>query len=199
MGRNAHIPAADTQQFIIERSAAVFNKKGFAGTSIADLEKITGLTKGSIYANFKDKEEVSIKVFEYNYNLLRESLLERIKNEITAKGKLQACINFYHEFYGVLITNGGCVLQNALIDSDDANPLLFESARKALKSWTRHFIEIIEQGINMAEFKTEVIAEEYAYYMIAVIEGAILVSKSINKPSIFKSILSKLTAEIMAM
>jgi TetR/AcrR family transcriptional repressor of nem operon len=199
MGRNAHIPADDTQRFIIEKSAAVFNKKGFAGTSITDLEKITGLTKGSIYANFKDKEEVSIKVFEYNYDQLRQSLLERIKNETTAKGKLQACINFYLEFYATLITNGGCVLQNALIDSDDANPLLFESARKALKSWTRHFIEIIEQGMKTDEFKTEIIAEEYAYYMIAVIEGAILVSKSINKPTIFESILSKLNAEIMGL
>ena len=199
MGRNAHIPATDTQQFIIEKSYAVFNKKGFAGTSIADIEKITGLTKGSIYANFKDKEDVSVKVFEYNYDLMRKALQTRVINETTAKRKLEACINFYLEFYPTLVSNGGCVLQNALIDSDDANPLLFESARKALKSWRQHIVEIIERGIKMQEFKTEVIAEEYAYYIIAVIEGAILVSKSINNQSIFKAILSKLSAEIIEM
>lgn len=199
MGRNAHIPAADTQQFIIEKSAVVFNKKGFAGTSIADIEQATGLTKGSIYANFKDKEEVSIKVFDYNYDLLKKKSQEKVINETTAKGKLEAYINFYLEFYAVLVINGGCALQNALVDSDDVNPRLFESARKALKSWKQHIVEIIEQGVKMKEFATEVIADEYAYYIIAVIEGAILVSKSINDPAIFNALLFRLKAEIIKM
>jgi TetR/AcrR family transcriptional repressor of nem operon len=34
-----------TKQFIIEKTAPVFNKKGFAGTSISDLTDATGLTK----------------------------------------------------------------------------------------------------------------------------------------------------------
>ena len=199
MGRNAHIPAADTQQFIIEKSAVVFNKKGFAGTSIADIEQVTGLTKGSIYANFKDKEEVSIKVFDYNYDLLKKQLQERVINQTTAKAKLEAYINFYLEFYAALVINGGCALQNALVDSDDVNPRLFESARKALKSWKQHIVEIIEQGVKMKEFTTEVIADEYAYYFIAVIEGAILVSKSISDPAIFNALLFKLKSEIRKM
>jgi AcrR family transcriptional regulator len=199
MGRNAHIPATNTQQFIIEKSAAVFNKKGFAGTSIADIEKITGLTKGSIYANFKDKEEMSIKVFNYNYDQLKNALLKKVEREPTAKRKLGVCIDLYLEFYPVLVSKGGCVLQNALIDSDDTNPLLFESAREALKSWKRHLAEIIELGIRMKEFKEEVNPDEFAYYIIAVIEGAILVSKSVSKPSVFKAILSRLSAEIKLM
>ena len=199
MGRNAHIPAVDTQQFIIEKSAVVFNKKGFAGTSIADIEQATGLTKGSIYANFKDKEEVSIKVFNYNYDLLKKKSQEKVINETTAKAKLEAYIDFYLEFFTVLVINGGCALQNALVDSDDANPRLFESARRALKSWKQHIVEIIEQGVKMKEFTTEVIADEYAYYIIAVIEGAILVSKSISDPAIFNALLFKLKAEIIKM
>jgi len=45
----------NTRKYIIEKVAPVFNKKGFTGTYLSDMEKATGLTKGSIYGNFKDK------------------------------------------------------------------------------------------------------------------------------------------------
>src|ERR1700744_6600252 len=103
MGRNAHIPAPDTQKFIIEKTSVLFNKKGYAGTSLSDLEKATGLTKGSIYANFKDKEDVSLMVFDYNFGQLSKEMHQRISSEITAKGKLLTSIEWYLDAYSYLI------------------------------------------------------------------------------------------------
>ena len=44
-----------TRRFIIEQSAAIFNKKGIAGTSISDLMESTKLAKGGIYGNFDER------------------------------------------------------------------------------------------------------------------------------------------------
>ena len=53
-----------TRQFIIERSAALFNRKGYAGTSLNDIIEVTGLSKGGIYGNFKKgKEEIAVAAF----------------------------------------------------------------------------------------------------------------------------------------
>ena len=38
--------AEQTKAFIIERVAPIFNTKGYQGTSLADMTKATGLTKG---------------------------------------------------------------------------------------------------------------------------------------------------------
>ena len=48
----------ETKQYILEKIAPIFNKNGYAGTSLSDVTKATGLTKGAIYGNFKDKEEI---------------------------------------------------------------------------------------------------------------------------------------------
>ena len=53
-----------TKQFIIEKTAPVFNAKGYAGTSINDLMIATGLTKGNIYGNFENKDEVALAAFD---------------------------------------------------------------------------------------------------------------------------------------
>jgi AcrR family transcriptional regulator len=55
-----------TKNYIIEKAAPIFNTKGFAGTSLSDLTEATGLTKGSIYGNFENKEEIAIQVFKYS-------------------------------------------------------------------------------------------------------------------------------------
>jgi TetR/AcrR family transcriptional repressor of nem operon len=55
--------AEKTKAFIIERSAPLFNSKGYSGTSMNDLMDITGLTKGSIYGNFENKDEVALAAF----------------------------------------------------------------------------------------------------------------------------------------
>ena len=58
-----------TRQQVIESTAELFNKKGYLGTSISDLEKATGMTRGSIYGNFENKDAVALAVFDYNWDL----------------------------------------------------------------------------------------------------------------------------------
>jgi len=65
-----------TRALIVEKSASLFNRKGFHGTSLSDIMEATGLTKGGIYGNFKReglnkkgvKEEIALAAFEYNVN-----------------------------------------------------------------------------------------------------------------------------------
>src|SRR6218665_3391162 len=84
-----------TRQLIIEKTAELFNKQGFAGTSITDVEKATHLTKGSIYGNFLNKEEVALAVFDYNLQQLRETVREKVEQREGAKEKLLAYIDVY--------------------------------------------------------------------------------------------------------
>ena len=50
--------AQQTSDFIIQKVAPIFNKNGYNGTSMSELVDATGLTKGAIYGNFKNKETI---------------------------------------------------------------------------------------------------------------------------------------------
>ena len=49
-----------TSKFIIETVAPIFNKKGYAATSMSDITNATNLTKGAIYGNFENRIVTSI-------------------------------------------------------------------------------------------------------------------------------------------
>lgn len=54
-----------TSQYILEIVAPIFNKNGYTATSMTDITKATGLTKGAIYGNFINKEDLAIASFKF--------------------------------------------------------------------------------------------------------------------------------------
>jgi len=85
-----------TKQHIISATAPIFNKKGYAGTSIADLTKATKLTSGSIYFNFENKEEVALAAFDYNLAKYRAVIQKSVDGCTGTKDKFLMYILVYH-------------------------------------------------------------------------------------------------------
>jgi TetR/AcrR family transcriptional repressor of nem operon len=48
-----------TRRVIVEKAAALFNTRGYFGSSINDLMREMGLQKGGIYNHFSSKEELA--------------------------------------------------------------------------------------------------------------------------------------------
>ena len=57
--------AQQTKARIVRQAAELFNQKGYAGSSIADVMQATGLKKGGIYNHFKSKDELALAAFDY--------------------------------------------------------------------------------------------------------------------------------------
>ncbi|UFH53754.1 TetR/AcrR family transcriptional regulator [Spirosoma sp. KNUC1025] len=172
--------AERTRQYIIETTAGIFNTKGYAGTSLSDLTEATGLTKGSIYGNFGGKEEVALACFDYNLSRINQTVEQRLAQETTFQQKLLVYAKIYHSFSGMPFPEGGCPILNTAIDADDTNNLLKDKAAKAILAWKKRLIDLIRSGVEAGEFKTDVMPEQMALSMIALIEGGIMIAKVTN-------------------
>lgn len=179
---NALSKAERTRQFIIETTAGIFNTKGYAGTSMSDITDATGLTKGSIYGNFENKEEVALAVFDYNYGKISQDIYQRISQATTYYDKLMVYSKVYHSFSRGAFPQGGCPILNTAIEADDTNPLLKEKAAKAILKWKRGIINLIQGGIDAGEFKSGIDQNQVALSIIALIEGGTMIAKVTDSP-----------------
>jgi TetR/AcrR family transcriptional regulator, transcriptional repressor for nem operon len=184
-----------TKQLIIEKTASIFNKKGYTGTYLSDLTNATGLTKGSIYGNFTDKNEVALEVFRYNYNFQTKGLLNKVEKENNSTDKILAFLNHYKSAYKEIFKNGGCAILNTAIDTDDGNDLLKREVIKAIHNWHEKIATILIEGVDKNELKS-IDVGEYVYRMIALIEGSILLAKTLDKPDILLNNIEFLETEI---
>lgn len=186
-----------TKQFIIEKSAPIFNKKGYAATSMNDILKATGLAKGGVYGNFTSKDEIAVAAFEYSYNQLKEALRFKIKQENTASGKLTAILKFYRNYTIEPHIEGGCPLMNTAIDSDDNIPILKEKAAAGLKEMLQSLEYIIQKGVDAGEFNSKLNVAREAMLFYSIIEGGIMMSKVSDNPKILNNLLDYLKEQLM--
>lgn len=176
--------AERTKAFIIEKTAPIFNTKGYAGTSLNDMTAATGLTKGSIYGNFANKDEVALAVFDYNLKKLNTAIGSIIAQQDSAKDKLLVYAESYENFLSPPFTHGGCPILNTAVEADDTHPALRKKAATAVLAWKNKLISIIEAGIAAKEFKNTVEPAQVALTMIAMIEGAIMIAKLLGEKDI---------------
>lgn len=174
--------AERTRQFIIEQTAQLFNTKGYAATSLADITEATGLTKGSIYGNFENKDAVSRAVFRYNADRLLTHIDRSFsEDKPNARTKLLAHIDFYRKNWLKIFENGGCPVLNTATEVDDTLPALQNDVKQVLENWATKITSVLEEGKNEGIFKNDLDSEAYAYLFITLIEGGILLAKTTGK------------------
>ena len=166
-----------TRQFIIEKTAPVFNGKGFAGTSLNDLTRATGLTKGSIYGNFENKDAVALAAFDYNFGRVTLYMKDRILAKENAVERLLAYPVVYRDFLKIPFLRPGCPILNTSTEADDTHPLLRQKAADALASWKKSIENQVKRGIERREIKSGTHPAEVAVIIMALIEGAIMQAK----------------------
>ena len=165
-----------TRQYIIESTAALFNKKGYAGTSLTDLTEATKLTKGSIYGNFENKEAVAAAVLDYNICKQQAAIAEKVNAASTWREKLMVYATAYSSRLQLVISDGGCPYLNCGTEADDTNEILRKRVADGLLQWKESITNIIDNGITAGEFKPGTNTTLLAISLIALLEGGIFMS-----------------------
>jgi len=179
-----------TRQFIIETTAGIFNMKGYAGTSMSDITEATGLSKGSIYGNFGNKEDVALAVFDYNHGKVHSIIQQRIMAAKTYHDKLMVYAQVYDQFTRSTFPVGGCPILNTAVEADDTNSLLKDRAAKAILRWKKSVQDLIQAGVDAGEFKEGLDHQRLALSIVALIEGGIMISKVTNSQACLDKIMN---------
>ena len=88
-----------TEKKIIDVALQLFVLKGYHGTSINDITKKVGVTKGALYSHFTSKSELLHKILEIYRTDYFDKLVETVNNfEGDALAKLNQLINYKADF-----------------------------------------------------------------------------------------------------
>jgi TetR/AcrR family transcriptional regulator, transcriptional repressor for nem operon len=166
-----------TRQFIIEKTAPLFNRKGFDGTSLTDLTKATGLTKGALYGNFTSKERIAAEAFRFSIKKVRELVNRDLSTCITYKDQLRALLKFYSLYVFDPPIPGGCPLLNSAIEADDNRSSMRPVVAKEIVQTVNFIKGLIQKGIKAGEFRKNTNSREIAYAFFCSIEGALMFAR----------------------
>lgn len=169
--------AQRTRRHIIEKTAPLFNMNGFDGTSLTALCRVTGLTKGALYGNFTDKEELAAEAFRYTVSKMRSVGSRSMLSQGSYRSKLDALLDFF--LHAVLNppVRGGCPLLNTAVEADDHRPSMRKVVVEELEKSVNSMTKILDKGKAMGEFRKDLNSRETAMLFFCAIEGAIMYSR----------------------
>ena len=187
--------AEKTKQFIIEKSAPIFNIKGVAGTAMSDIMEATQLAKGSLYVHFESKEDLSYAAVDFNLKTLTDRMSAATSPLESAKAKLIALLSCLGNPLHPPVA-GGCPMLNFGMEADDTNPSILQKVNKVMEGVQKSVKDIIEDGIEKGEFRKSWNASEFAVKSFAMIEGGILISRVSGSRDKMKIIIQLLKNEV---
>ena len=173
----------NTSEIILDKVAPIFNKQGYVGTSLTDITKATGLTKGAIYCNFLNKEDLALKSFQLNVSLAITPLFKLVASKEGSLNKLHTITEYQRSYYDLVKDRGGCPMLRAGVDTKFINPLLFKAAQNLSQKFTVGLTNIIKDGIINNEIKPNTDPDKYAKIILSLIEGSSLLTFTHNDPT----------------
>ncbi|WP_307530091.1 TetR/AcrR family transcriptional regulator [Pedobacter sp. W3I1] len=187
--------AEKTKQFILETAMPLYNEKGVAGVTIDDILAATKLTKGALYGHFDGKDDLSLQVIDYSLDKVSQRIRSAVSTKKTVKAKIWAFIDFYKDPIDTLIP-GGCPIFNTAVETDDNYPWLKKKVAKVLRQGQEELTALLQSGINNGEFTPELDPANFAFKLVASIEGATVMCRAMEVTKPMLALVKSLKAEL---
>jgi TetR/AcrR family transcriptional repressor of nem operon len=168
-------PAGRTRSFdeaeVLGGAMRAFRRHGYQGVSVRDLEVATGISAGSLYNAFGDKEGVFRAAFtHYNEVVLNGRLNRHAPAEAGMAGLREAFRSLLHEPDG---GSFGCLITNSAIElggQESPNALVLE----AFEVLRRTFAERLNAARLAGDLPDSVHPESAALQLLALYQGVLV-------------------------
>ena len=179
MSETRSTKGAATRDQILNAAARLIHVQGYQSTSLDDVLRESGVGKGNFYYYFKSKEDLGYAIIDR----ITQAFVERSLGPAFADTDADPVTQIHGFLDRVLEAQrlrkcvGGCVMGNLASELSDVH----EGFRLRLASifdlWRVHLAEAVSRGQARGRLRADVDASRVAQFLVAGLEGSILLSK----------------------
>lgn len=172
-----------TRERLLDTAKTLVMDKGFAGTSIDDILKETGLTKGAFFHHFKGKADLARElVKKYALNDLRMFQdFDKDSREHTDDPLEQ--VMYFLKTFETYISNSedpapGCMYAVYTYESRQFDTDVLDFVSDTLRSWTSIYVRKFQEVMDRYEPALDVTPRQLAEMIVSVIEGGLVLQRA---------------------
>jgi AcrR family transcriptional regulator len=155
---------------VLEAAETLFSKKGYYDTSMDEIVVESGLSKGAIYGYFESKEDLFIALQDRQLEASLNELRSTFTPGDSARTKLEKIVDM--AFTSIIGTSKRACRIN--LEFDVAAPRIKQvQTRRDKRFKTTHdfLAEIIREGVNKGEFRSDIDPVSAAKVLLATADG----------------------------
>jgi AcrR family transcriptional regulator len=142
--------SAERRQAILQRAAELFDRKGYASTSLDDVAKAVGIKREAVYYYYKNRAEILLAIIGPQSVALIDGLREIAARDLPAQEKLKLAIRNHLQRFDRHCLEMTVSLRDGLFE---ASWEVRSEMQRIWKQYERLWIDLILQGQTNGEFE----------------------------------------------
>ena len=177
-----------TREKILRTAYELFLRRGYSEVSLKQLVKAAGLTKGGFYHHFSSKDELFAEVVDrYLITFFQKLRKEMLEAEGSSREKLKTLCGQFCSLPARLLENEREELEFGyyilIFQGVEHYPRFMEKLAEAYGKMRSSVSDILIEGIEKGEIRSDLDCEAGAFQIVSQAEGALLmwtIDKSID-------------------
>jgi AcrR family transcriptional regulator len=162
--------SAQSRAAILTATMDLISKHGFSGTTVDKIATESGLSKGSIFWHFNNKENLFRAVIDAIRGALFEGLTRDLRDDLSTREKVELLLNNYTKLIETDCSR--CIdLTVLIIEMVETNPLLAEELRDLFAELASTLIVFLDEGKGRREIADTLDSQMTAYTIVGNLQG----------------------------
>ena len=186
--------AAATRDQILDAAARLIHLRGYHGTSLDDVLRESGVGKGNFYYYFRSKEDLGFAIIDRVVERFLERTLEPAFVDLTADplDQVRAFLDRLLEVQRQRNCVGGCPMGNLASELSDVHEGFRQRLANIFERWRVTLATTLERGRASGRLRADLDAASAAGFVVAALEGAILMAKVTKDISVMEKCVNEL-------
>ena len=182
----------DTRQKILNTAATLFHTQSYSDVGVATICKAAGVSKGSFFHFFPNKQELGVAVLElFRENINTTLVAKAFSSQYPPLERIQRFVDELYCFQKAQADqNGhlpGCPFGNIVMEQATQDEVLRAKADGCIRSITNHLQTAVADAVQSGDFPL-VDETATADAMFSYLEGIQLMAKSRNDAEVIKTL-----------
>lgn len=148
----------------------LLSRNGFAGVTLGVLSLMTGMSKSGLFAHFKSKDEVQLKLLEETTRIGFISFVQPAMQIVPGLARLRAVVQGWLGWTEKAGLAGGCPVAAGMFELDDAPQS--DPIRQRLfsmeKRWRGQLTQLVNEAIASGEFRRDLAADQFVWELCGI-------------------------------
>lgn len=173
---------------LLDAALHLIRAQGYAGTSVEDICRLAGVTKGSFFHHFKGKEDLALATVQH-FNGFADLLFHPDGHRAlpTPQARVLGYVDARVRLMAGEIPDISCLLGTLLQETYSTHPALREAAGSSIEAHAAQLVPDLQAALDAAPQPSGVSPEELALFMQAVMQGAFVLAKAQADPAIARA------------
>ena len=178
--------AFETREKILQAAARLFALKGYHDAKLEEVLDTAGVSKGAFFHQFRDREDLGFAVLDWHMEKRRQ-LLDVIEQQLPVRKQADPLAQVFRRLDAIQEMvhrrencKGGCVIGNMSTALSDCHDGFRQRLAECFDEMAQEFLPHLEAAARQRRVARRTNTGELARYIVTVIEGAIMQSRTLG-------------------